>query len=265
MGLMDRFERTIEKGVRQTFNRGGGELSPVDLASRLRREMDEKSMNISEGRTLAPNLFEIDLSPEDYQRAQSWGAALADELCQVGMDHARSQNYHLSGPVSVTFGDDQTLEPGVFGMESYIVKDEQQKAATPAQQVQQTSARPVFQEPRQMSNANQQTPEAATVAMGSQTLPKQAVIDLDGQRYTLNASSIIIGRSTTADIMVDDPGVSRRHLEIQVKGPHAYAVDLGSTNGSFINGRRLQGSIELHDGNTITIGHAKAVFRWIDA
>ncbi|MFT4186937.1 MAG: DUF3662 and FHA domain-containing protein [Micrococcaceae bacterium] len=267
MGLMDKFENAIEKGIRTTFNRGGNELSPVDIANRLRREMDARAMGVSEGRTLAPNLFEIDLSTEDFSRAQNWGAALADELCEVGLEHAKNQSYHLSGPLSVTFGEDEELEQGVFNIESYIVKDGENEPTNPAGSYENEADHAAYSSP--VANETNQTTvmpdsQAATVAV-PESSKQQAVIDLDGQRYTLNASAIIIGRSTTSDIMLDDPGVSRRHLEVQVKGNKAYAIDLGSTNGTFVNGRKLQGSTELKDGSTLAIGHAKAVFRWLDS
>ena len=86
-----------------------------------------------------------------------------------------------------------------------------------------------------------------------------------GQRYSLNAPSIVLGRSSEADILVDDTGVSRRHLEIQTAGGTTTAVDLGSTNGSYVNGHKVAGSMELTDGSTITMGRTKIIFRLLPA
>ncbi|MBZ5869663.1 FHA domain-containing protein, partial [Escherichia coli] len=77
------------------------------------------------------------------------------------------------------------------------------------------------------------------------TVALQPVLDIDGQRYSLNASSITLGRSSEADILVDDTGVSRKHLEIRLDDGQGTAVDLGSTNGSFLNGSRINGSLAL--------------------
>ena len=89
----------------------------------------------------------------------------------------------------------------------------------------------------------------------------QPVLDIDGQRYSLNASSVVLGRSSEADILVDDTGVSRRHLEIRTEGGTVRAVDLGSTNGSYVNGQKVQGETILTDGSTIAMGRTRITFR----
>jgi pSer/pThr/pTyr-binding forkhead associated (FHA) protein len=91
------------------------------------------------------------------------------------------------------------------------------------------------------------------------------VLEVEGQRYSVNADSIVLGRSSEADIVVDDTGVSRRHLEIRRSQGRVYAVDLGSTNGSYVNGERVNGSAELLDGSTITMGRTRIVFRMLPA
>ena len=70
-----------------------------------------------------------------------------------------------------------------------------------------------------------------------------------------------VGRSTEADITVEDTGVSRKHLEIRRQGQHYIAVDLGSTNGSYVDGERVQGRAELVNGSVITMGRTRLVFR----
>ena len=94
-------------------------------------------------------------------------------------------------------------------------------------------------------------------APSRQPVRLQPVLDIDGQRYSLNAPSIVLGRSSEADILVDDTGVSRRHLEIRTASGVTSAVDLGSTNGSYVNGHKVAGSTELTDGSTITMGRTK--------
>ncbi|MCP3426887.1 FHA domain-containing protein, partial [Rothia sp. AR01] len=87
------------------------------------------------------------------------------------------------------------------------------------------------------------------------------VLDINGQRFSLQASSIVLGRSSEADITVEDTGVSRRHLEILNQDGVYLAVDLGSTNGSTVDGTRLNGRRELVDGSVITMGRTKITFR----
>lgn len=241
MGLLDKVERGIEKAVRGVFSTGSkAQVEPVEIASRLRREVDHKAITIAAGRTLAPNVFDVLLSDDDFQRAQEWGTPLAEELCDVVINHVRSQGYTLQGPVRISFRRDEAHRPGDFEITSKT-----EKASSPA-------AAPA---PR----AN------VPAAPSRQPTRLQPVLDIDGQRYSLNAPSIVLGRSSEADILVDDTGVSRRHLEIQTAGGTTTAVDLGSTNGSYVNGHKVAGSMELTDGSTITMGRTKIIFRLLPA
>jgi hypothetical protein len=242
MGLLDNVEHGIEKAVRGVFSRGSkSQVQPVEIASRLRREMDDKAMTLAAGRTLVPNIYDVQLSPDDFDRARSWGTALAEELCDIAIGHARSQGYVLQGPVRIAFNQDDGLKAGDFRIDVTTEKN----SAGPATAAPQAPRRPATAPP-----APRQQP--------SRTQP---VLDIDGQRYSLNAPSIVLGRSTEADILVDDTGVSRRHLEIRTEHGRSTAVDLGSTNGSYVDGHKVSGSAELNDGSTITMGRSRIVFR----
>jgi hypothetical protein len=89
-------------------------------------------------------------------------------------------------------------------------------------------------------------------------------LDIGGDRYPLLGSLTTIGRDETADIVIDDPGVSRRHSEVRVTtdGPHLVTSirDLNSTNGTFVNGERIS-TQRLQDGDRLTIGRTSATFR----
>src|SRR5690606_33863677 len=157
-------------------------------------------------------------------KVEGWGAeTLADELAANVTQHAASQRYAFVGPVTVTFRTDDALEVGRFQVGSATVRG----AAAPA------------------------TTSAAS--------PRHPLVDIDGQRYLLTGPVTVIGRGSEADIIVDDPGVSRRHLEIQVTEQGTIATDLGSTNGTFVEGHRVPAATLL-DGNTITIGRTRIMF-----
>lgn len=239
MGLLDKVERGIEKAVRGVFSTGSrAQVEPVEIASHLRREVDNKAITIAAGRTLAPNVFDVLLSDDDFQRAQEWGTPLAEELCDVVINHVRSQGYTLQGPVRISFRRDGDRRAGDFE-----IKSRTEKASAPAQ------------------------PGAGAMPAAPSRQPSrlQPVLDIDGQRYSLNAPSIVLGRSSEADILIDDTGVSRRHLEIRTGPGMAQAIDLGSTNGSYVNGHKIVGSSELTDGSTITMGRTKIIFRLLPA
>lgn len=239
MGLLDKVERGIEKAVRGVFSTGSrAQVEPVEIASRLRREVDNKAITIAAGRTLAPNVFDVQLSDDDFRRAQDWGTPLAEELCDVVINHARSQGYTLQGSVRISFRRSEELRAGDFEIISSTEKAKA-GAAPPRPNLPAAPTRPPVR--------------------------LQPVLDIDGQRYSLNAPSIVLGRSSEADILVDDTGVSRRHLEIRTANGVTSAVDLGSTNGSYVNGHKVAGSTELTDGSTITMGRTKIIFRLLPA
>jgi len=240
MGLLDKVERGIEKAVRGVFSTGSkAQVEPVEIASRLRREVDHKALTVAAGRTLVPNVFDVQLSDDDFGRAQEWGTPLAEELCDVVINHVRSQGYTLQGPVRISFHRDAELRAGDFEIAS---STEKSQGSAPAQ-----------------SRPN------VPAAPSRQPVRLQPVLDIDGQRYSLNAPSIVLGRSSEADILIEDTGVSRRHLEIRTENGVTSAVDLGSTNGSYVNGQKVSGSTELTDGSTITMGRTKIIFRLLPA
>ncbi len=86
------------------------------------------------------------------------------------------------------------------------------------------------------------------------------VLDIGGKRYPLTHSRTVIGRGHEADITVDDSGTSRKHIEVVWDGSHAQVRDLGSTNGSQLNGQPVKKAV-LEPDSVITIGRTRIVFR----
>lgn len=290
MGFINKIEQGLEKAVRSTFSKGG-QFEPVDIANRMRTEMDDCAYAIPSGRTIAPNVFTIEFAPTDFHRVQDWGAPLAEELCDVAIRHARAQAYSLRGSVRVTFmvGDD--LEPGNF-----VVNSSQEKIATPTQPkpqyptpAQQPPAstptgapdstdnlptritKPAITRPPRNVRPNQQAahypdPSYAAPAHATPhfTPPKpvaQVVLDINGQLYSVNSFPVVLGRGRSADITVEDTGVSRRHLEIDQRDGTYIVSDLGSTNGSHLDGTPLTGRREITNGSVIAMGRARIIFR----
>lgn len=79
--------------------------------------------------------------------------------------------------------------------------------------------------------------------------------------YPLTASLVVIGRSTSATIQLADREVSRRHTGIETVGTEHMLSDLGSSNGTFLNGRRIDGATPLRDGDEVTLGTTRLVYR----
>ncbi|HEY4422040.1 MAG TPA: DUF3662 and FHA domain-containing protein [Pseudonocardia sp.] len=84
--------------------------------------------------------------------------------------------------------------------------------------------------------------------------------DGSGRTYDLTQGSHVIGRGQDSAFRLPDTGVSRRHLEINWDGQSATLTDLGSTNGTTVNGNPVQ-TWQLNDGDVIRVGHSSLIFR----
>lgn len=216
MGLLDSFEKGLERAVNgafaRTFRSG---LQPIEITAALRRELDTKAAVVARDRILVPNRFTVRLAPADYARMTAIGPTLVDELLQLVQRHATSQNYQFAGGLSITLAEDSTLSDGIVQIDSVNVK--------------------------------------GTVAW-------TPVLDVAGKRYPILKSRTIIGRGHDADITVDDSGISRKHVEILWDGTRAQVNDLGSTNGSQLDGAPVR-QAPLAPDSVITIGRTRIVFR----
>jgi pSer/pThr/pTyr-binding forkhead associated (FHA) protein len=103
----------------------------------------------------------------------------------------------------------------------------------------------------------QPTEAASPVDLGIQR--EVAVLSWDGKRHEVTKRRVVIGRSKDADVQVADPNVSRRHAELRQEGATYWLVDLDSTNGVEVNGRRVK-RLKLEDGTRFTIGSTDIEF-----
>lgn len=87
----------------------------------------------------------------------------------------------------------------------------------------------------------------------------ELVVDGTGQRVALTPGANIIGRGVDCDLQLLDQGVSRRHIDVHVADGHAVMYDLGSTNGTSVNGHTVQ-SQQLQHGDVIRVGHSRLVY-----
>ncbi|MBW5262425.1 FHA domain-containing protein, partial [Streptomyces poriferorum] len=84
-------------------------------------------------------------------------------------------------------------------------------------------------------------------------------IEINGTRHQISRPTLVMGRSTDADVRIDDPGVSRRHCEIRTGTPSTIQ-DLGSTNGIVVDGQHTTRAT-LRDGSRIVVGSTTIVYR----
>ncbi|WP_346089429.1 FHA domain-containing protein, partial [Streptomyces erythrogriseus] len=84
-------------------------------------------------------------------------------------------------------------------------------------------------------------------------------IEINGTRHQISRATLVMGRSTEADVRIDDPGVSRRHCEIRTGTPSTIQ-DLGSTNGIVVDGQHTTRAT-LRDGSRIVVGSTTVIYR----
>jgi hypothetical protein len=226
VGVLQRFERRIEEMVNRPFARAfKAEVQPVEIASALQRECDDRAAIVARGRTMVPNAFVVELGDHDHERLNVYAEALGSELASMVREHAEEQGYSFLGPVTITFEQVSELGTGQFRVRSSAVAGPTEKpAASPA--------------PR--------TPGRPWLAFGDTT-------------YPLDGAVTRIGRGAEADVRLEDPGVSRNHAEVRVDGEAATVIDAGSTNGVVVDGKRVQ-QAALEDGASILLGNTTLVF-----
>ena len=296
MGVLGRFEKGIERAVNGAFARAfRSEVQPVELASAIKREADDNASVVGRSRTIAPNDYVIELGPADHRRLAQWEDALGDELSSVLNDHALQQRYAFVGPVSVRFERAEELDTGVFRVRSRTARPEHgghdgaghdghdryaaagYPAAAQVPPGHPPSAAPYappFAEPyaapapypgptpyAPSPPAPHAPPQPGPYAYPAPAVDRPApVLELDGRRIPLTRAVTVLGRAGDVDVPLDDAGVSRRHAEVHVTDGRFRVVDLGSTNGTFVDGERVTTG-ELRDGSTVTVGRSRLVFR----
>ena len=260
MALRD-IEQKIEGVVEKTFGRMfRSTLQPVELARRLAREMeDHKTVSVS--RVYVPNQYTVYLSTADRRQFASYESALVLELGSYLEAHARSEGLSLLTMPRIRLETDTDLRPGEFGIACRMVDAGRPSADDPAAPEAPEAPQPPSAPAAPLPN------EALEAVSGTQVLsPEQAraaglvrehvTLYVAGQPFRITQKVTTMGRSRDCDIVVPDANVSRVHAEVRHEGLVYVLVDLGSTNGVEVNGRRVLRH-SLRDGDRVSLGGAE--------
>ena len=263
MGVLQRFERRLEGMVGLAFARVfKGKVHPAEIAHALQREADEQRSVLSGGRVLSPNLFVVTLGPVDHDNLAEWSDQLAAELADMVAEHIDGEGYQTFGDVEVRLERDDDLRTGVFEVASHVsdtgAPHRPEPAAAPPAPPGLPPLPPLAALRSGATDTGAQDPPV--VGRPGQLVTHALVVDGPGTKHVLEQGSNVLGRGTEADIRLPDTGVSRKHADVQLHGSTVAVQDLGSTNGTLVNGRRV-GSQELADGDVIRIGHSVLVYR----
>ncbi|MGA8045244.1 MAG: DUF3662 domain-containing protein, partial [Dermatophilaceae bacterium] len=115
MGIFDRVEKRLERTVNGVFARAfKADVQPVEIASAIRKAMDDRAVTPSRGHVLVPNVFTVILSSSDYERLAEFEDDIIDELVVAAEEHVDTQRYSPAGPIAVSLERTDDLDTGVF-------------------------------------------------------------------------------------------------------------------------------------------------------
>jgi hypothetical protein len=253
MTVLRNIEAKIESLFEGVFGRAfRTHVQPVELARKLAKEMDDHRM-VSVSRVYAPNEYAVYLSPSDREQFSSYEDSLVTELQEYLSEHARRESYVLLSAPKVAMNTDEDLEVGEFGIATRMVQPEPGEGQEPVPAPEVASGATMVYRP-QAPATEATTPEELGVER------ELVTVTVDGTQHTIDKQSVVIGRSKDCDIRISDPNISRRHAEIRQEGTAYWLIDLESTNGSTVNGRRQQRA-KLESDDRITLGSTDLVFR----
>jgi hypothetical protein len=252
MTVLRNIEAKIESLFEGVFGRAfRTNVQPVELARKLVKEMEDHRV-ISVSRLYVPNEYTVYLSPADREQFESYEESLVGELQDYLAENARREKYVLLSPPKVMLETDEDLDVGEFGIAT--------RMAQGGRQVTPDEAPPPEAEPGATMVYKPKAPETEAVSAEEVGLQREiATLTTNGKSHRLDKRRVVIGRSKECDIQVADANVSRRHAEVREEGAAHWVVDLGSTNGTEVNGRRLKRA-KLRPGDTITVGATELVF-----
>ncbi|MEU4476724.1 DUF3662 and FHA domain-containing protein [Micromonospora sp. NPDC023966] len=249
VSVLQRFEKRLEGLVEGAFAKVfKGVVHPVEILNAMQREAEAHKAILAGGRTLVPNRYVIDLSPYDHSRLAPYAAALAQELAQSQAEFIGEQAWTVYGDVIVEVERGEGLDTGMFRVtaEVYTGGD-----VAPVSAPGGYDAGPAY--PAYDQGGGYGPPPG----QGGRNV---RLVSGDGRTYPLQMGSTVIGRGDQANLRLPDVGISRRHARLDFDGGQVVLTDLGSTNGTMVNGQRVS-AVALNPGDMIQLGTTTLTFR----
>ncbi len=231
-------ERSMENLFDGLFSRAfKSGVKPLQLGRKLLQIVDSERDVDAQGRRVVPNSYLIQLSPEDREGFADVEPTLLQELTVALREYISQEGYHVEGKARVALRTNPDLRRGKFDIDSRNITPE----APPA--------------------AATETPAPLLTAVSSAFDRPPAVLSLpNGQRIELHEGHYILGRHLENDIVLNDTNVSRKHSEFVCAAGEVVVRDLGSTNGTKVNGVLITGEQLLQHGDVINFGTAQVRF-----
>jgi Protein of unknown function (DUF3662)/Inner membrane component of T3SS, cytoplasmic domain len=245
MSVLRSLESKLESLFEGVFGRAfRSNVQPVELARKLVKEMDDHR-SVSVSRVYVPNEYTVYLSNADRDQFAGYEESLCEELADYLTEHARRERYVLLTTPVVKLETDDDLAVGEFGIATRLVRGPKPPPGAPATAA--AGATMIYKAPPPEPEDEQDAPEA------------EASLTIDGEEHQLHGHPVVLGRAKDSDIRLSDPNVSRRHAEVRPDGLGWTVVDLDSTNGIEVDGKRVK-ELALTDGAHFTIGTTEVSF-----
>jgi hypothetical protein len=256
VGFLRDFEARLEEAVDTLLSRAfRSGVHPVEIARRIVREQEDGRV-LGPARAYAPNHFTVYLAPADRERFSTFELALKRELEALVARAAGERGWALLGPAEVVLETEEALRPGRFRVEGKVVEARRAPPAVEAG----PGAGPAGEQLREAV----EEPTRVVGRVVEEEAPRAYLVVVEGEErgasFPLEGTVTLVGRLPECDVRLRDRGVSRRHLQISRIGPDFVLADLGSTNGTYVNGRRVR-TARLAPGDTVRVGRTVLEFR----
>jgi Protein of unknown function (DUF3662)/FHA domain len=267
MNVVGKFESAMQGLVEGTFGRiFRSRLHPVEVSKKLERAMDQ-NLTISLGRRIAPNVYDVYLSPKDSQQFGTYSRSLLQQLQDDLIAVARARGYMLTSRPQVLFHVDEHEITGQMRVEAHLAEPQMVAVAPGSEAGEGSVGIAGLEETRELGPAErQQLAEELGQARPPQEQIPQAWLTLrrpngGGQVYRLDRPVIHIGRHVSNEVVVNDRRVSRYHAEIRFERGQFVLYDLGSLNGVGVNGVLTHNPAILRDNDQIAVGNHDFIFQ----
>ena len=246
-------ERSIENIFDGVFSRAfKSGVKPLQIGRRLLQVVDTERDVDAQGRRVVPNSYLVQLSPADREGFADLEGSLVQELTAALREYIAQEGYHVEGKARVALRTNPDLRKGKFDIDSRnITVDAPPEPEAPV--VSATAADAVVAAEPVVGNLTLVGGSAFDVPPAVLTLPS-------GQRIELHEGHYVLGRHLENDIVLNDTNVSRKHAEFVCAAGEVVVRDLGSTNGTKVNGVTVTGEQLLQHGDVINFGTAQVTF-----
>ncbi|GIV90851.1 MAG: hypothetical protein KatS3mg055_3369 [Chloroflexus sp.] len=236
MSALRRFEQFMEQLVEGSMARMfRSSIQPVEIARRLEKAM-ESNQRISVKRVIVPSFYRAYLHPQDFAAFQPVRQQIEQELATYLSELASERDFVLLEQPRVVLAED----PAVPRRSIQVV------AEMGSNQVDQPNMTRIMQ-----------VDQAASRSSGAFLLLQTGDTS---QALPIATTMVSIGRGLDNDIILEDTRVSRKHAQLRYRQRRFWLTDLGSTNGTFVNGERIA-ERALRDGDVISLGGLELIFR----